>query len=262
MKLRPTIGAFAAAVAVPTLLAYSQEWIPEPAEPYVLVSLGAIVTAYGLWWLSDWMPNVLLRLTRGVTAVASDRSRRHQFSRPWDDARFTIWSWGVGMTSLSRDVEVIRSAVERGIRVTIEIVDVAWLRANPEMMQAVDATYGRTDFVDQIDDSTKKLVALAREINRVSGADRVQVFAVQAFIAQSGTIADADTDRAWGWVEWHTYGFPHGQLRLRMRIYRHRSKLNPPLLAHLMLARRSAPRQRIDDVVLDTASPPGIRRSP
>ena len=110
----------------------------------------------------------------------------------------------------------------------------------------IDATYGRTDFESQIEDSTSRLITLATELNTRYGADHVEVWAVAAFIPQSGTVADPESPRAWGWIEWHTYGFPNGQLRLRMSNYPHRSKLNPPLLEHLLHARRTVSRRRVD----------------
>lgn len=251
-KLRLAAGGFCAVIAAPAFLAYAQEWLPKDTRPAVIVGLGVLLIAYAAWWMVDLVPAALLRLTRGVTAIASDRGRRHQFSQPWEKAKSKIWAWGVGMTSLSRDVDVIRATVQRGVRIVLEVTDAQWVRDRAETMAMIDATYGRANFVDQIEDSTSRLVALARDLNLNYGADRVEVWAVSAFIPQSGTVADPDSPRAWGWVEWHTYGFPNGQLRLRMSNYVHRSKLNPPLLEHLLHARRAVSRRRIDISALPT----------
>lgn len=258
-KARIVVGTVCAVVAIPTVLAFTQEWLPKAAAPVVLLAAAGLIVLYLAWSLVDIVGAMFLRLTRGVTGIASDRSRRDQFSQPWDRARTSIWSWGVGMTSLSRDLEVIRAAVQRDVHVTFEILDAEWLRQNPDIARMVDRTYGRAGFITQIEDSTTKLVLLARELNRLHGADSVKVFAVQEFIAQSATIADPETERAWGWLEYHTFGFPHGQLRIRMRTYRHRSKLNPPLLSHIISSRLSVPRRRMDTTVSDEETGPSTR---
>ena len=255
MKVRVVAGTVCGAVAVPVLLAYTQDWLPDGARPFLLAGAGTLVILYLAWLVIDIPRVMFLPLTRGVTGIASDRSRREQFSQPWDRARTSVRSWGVGMTSLSRDTEVIRAAIARGLSVTLEVMDGEWLRDHPDISRVVDETYGRADFVSQVEDSTVRLVGLARELNRQWGADRVRVYAVQAFIPQSATIADEGTARAWGWVEWHTYGFPHGQLRIRVRGYPHRTSLNPPLLTHILSSRRSVPRRRIDERVGDITGP-------
>lgn len=248
------IGTVCAVVAIPIVLAVA----PKSVAGFFVIPALTVIAVYVLWSLVDLICQGLLRLTRGVTAIASDRSRREQFSQPWDRAKGEISSWGVGMTSVSRDDAVIRAAVQRGVRVRFEILDAEWLRKHPEISKMVDETYGRTNFVTQIEESTKKLIRLARELNYVYGSDRVQVFAVQAFIRDSATIADPGTKDAWGWVEFHTFGFPHGQVRLRLRTYQRRSTLNPPLLEHIVSSRSSVPKVRVDVPMIDETDPDSL----
>jgi hypothetical protein len=163
-------------------------------------------------------------------------------------AKKTLVSWGVGMTNLARDESIVIKGMERNLSVKIEIIDAAWLRKHPDVAAQIDAMYGRPRFVEQIEDSTVQLIAMARKLNKKYGTDRIQIWAVQAFVPQSGTVADPDADSAWGWVEWHNYGFPHGQARFKLRSYRHRSLLDPPLLQHVLDARKNLPQRRLDNL--------------
>jgi hypothetical protein len=149
------------------------------------------------------------------------------------------------MSNVVGDKSLIEHTVRRGCSITFEMIDPVWLRQRPQVCEEVDVTYGRKNFVDRIEESYKQLVAIRDEMNHKYGADRVQVTAVQKFQSDSATVADPGTSDAWGFVEFHTPGFPHGQTRMRLVTYDSSGPLDPPLLDHLVNARRSLPRRSI-----------------
>lgn len=155
-------------------------------------------------------------------------------------------SCGVGMTNIVRDLTLIEHTVARGCAVTFELVDPVWLRERPEVCELVDITYGRTRFVDQIERSFDGLIELRDRLNHQYGSGKVCVVAVQTFQPFSATIADPGTPGAWGFVEFHTAGFPLEQPRMRLASYESSSPLDAPLLDDLLLARRHLPRRRVD----------------
>jgi hypothetical protein len=241
------MSTFVTLVLIPLVITVAPMVIPTAALPSVLVVSVSALVLWLAWSVLSLFPHLLLPITRGVTKVASDRQRTAEFTQPWRDATAELYTWGVGMRKLSRDVDVIEHAVRRDIHVVVDITDAEYVRASSGISRLIDVTYRHDNFVEQIEESTRALVLVARELNKKYGADKIQVWAVATYVAQSGTVADPGLDKASGWVEYHTSGFPNGQARFRMRRYRHRSHIfNPPLLQHLLESRKHLPRRRID----------------
>ncbi|MCJ1702092.1 hypothetical protein MT356_20470 [Rathayibacter festucae] len=247
MNRRNGITTLVILVLVPTIITITPMLVPPVANSVILTVTVILVGLWILWNLILLSPRAVLPLTRGITRVASDRQRTAEFTQPWQAATGTLHTWGVGMRKLADDTEVIRDAVHRGTHVIIEITDTVYVRNNPGVSTLIDVTYRHVNFVEQMERSTRALVLLAQELNLAYGSDKIQVWAVSTYVPQSGTVADPETDKGWGWVEYHTWGFPNGQLRLKMRRYKHRSAIfNPPLLEHLLASRRNLPRRRLD----------------
>lgn len=235
---------------IPLLGAYLLMYFSRLQGILLVLAVTAIAIVLSILGRALFAPGILY-FSRGVVGVGRDRKRQAQFSRPWASVRNEIRVWGIGMTNLSRDERIIREAVEkRKVNVIIELPDVVWLHERKDICRQIDETYGRQNFIDQIADSTELLVALAQELNHKHGADRVQIVAVASFSPQSGTFADVDLEkgRGWGWVEFHTKGFPIGQPRLKLQNYKPTNKLDEPLLASLIYSRNAMKRRRIDNI--------------
>lgn len=187
-----------------------------------------------------------LHAKRGVVAVSCGRNRAEEFSQPWEHASEHVLCWGVGMTNIVRDAALIEAAVRRGCTVTFEMIDPAWLRARPEVAGLLDVTYHRTKLVDQIDEALTRLIALRDRLNEQFGAGKVQIFAVQHYQAQSGTVADPASPAAFGYIEHHTMGFPNGQSRIKAIMYDSPNpNTEPPYLQCVLESRMQLPRLRV-----------------
>lgn len=237
------LSAAVCALLLPVIISISTVLIPSGILRVVAVFAASVLALIGIGYMTHTAKLIRLRHLRGVERAASDRERSSQFSEVWDKASHDILTWGVGMTSMSHDVTLIEQTVSRGCKVVIEMTDPSWVRANPAISDLIDRTYSRDKFADQIEASRKRLDAMVERLNRIYGEGRAELWLIQSYQAQSGTVADPGTTVAWGYVEWHTPGFPHGQARFKMRSYATNSPLSPPLLDHLLLSRQNLPRR-------------------
>ena len=187
-----------------------------------------------------------LHAKRGVIAVSCGRNRAEEFSQPWERAKEHLLCWGVGMTNIVRDAALIEAAARRGCTITFEMIDPTWLRGRPQLCDLLDVTYHRSKLVDQIDEALARLVDLRDRINEKYGADKVQIFVVQHYQAQSGTVSDPASPEAFGYIEHHTMGFPNGQSRMKAIMYDSPNpNTEPPYLHCVLDSRMQLPRLRV-----------------
>lgn len=200
----------------------------------------------------DDMMESWLHQQRGVVSVSCGRNRAEQFSEPWQKAMREIFCWGVGMTNIVHDEKLIEDTVKGQRSIVFEMIDPVWLRARPDLCELLDVTYNRTNLVDQIDQALEQLVRMRDRLNKRYGRDKVQIFVVQHYQGQSGTVADPHLPSAVGYIEHHTMGFPHGQTRVKAILYESPNPATEPAyLEYVLNSRRLLPRQRVGKKATD-----------
>ena len=200
------------------------------------------------------------RDTNGIVRARVDRNRAQRFAEPYDTAQNRIYVFGVGATNVSQDVAPLQNAVTSGKTVDIEMIDPHWVRRTPGMVKLLDDYYGRTNFIDQIEDSFNRLVMLRDHLNAWGshyGGHRVRLIVVQEFAPESGTFADPETPHAWGYFEMHRKGFPYWQPLLKVVMYESANPATqPPMLEGILRGRRALRRQIVGPTATDRAPVP------
>lgn len=185
----------------------------------------------------------VLHTRKGIVEVVSDRARLERYPKLWNKEAKVIYCFGVGMSNVTADSQLIENAVARGTKVRFEMMDPHWLKANLILGEQVDMHYGRSDFPNQMLCNLKRLVALRDRLNERYGKDMVVIIVYQMLYFHSGTIVNPGKPDSWGWTEAHQLNWPHGQTMMKSRMYEApESVTEPPHLVSVLGAREKLPR--------------------
>jgi hypothetical protein len=164
----------------------------------------------------SWGGKRLLRGLRGIVGADVATRRADDYVSVWEGAQERIISFGVGMSAMSKNLDIVRKTARRGIEVHFVMTDPAWLRSSPVTSALVDDFYGRKQFVNDFSVSHAALAKVTEELNTELGEQRVHLHTYRSFVNQGAAIADPG-DKAWGYIEFHTYARDHDRFRLLVR---------------------------------------------
>jgi len=160
------------------------------------------------------------RELRGVVSAGRERVRGAEFSETLLGARRRLIVHGVGMTNVSREGDLIRTAALNGLEIHFVMVDPRWLRWRLGMAGVVGRFYDEPKMLLRIEKAHRDLQVIAREVNAECAEERVRVHTYRAISTFGATIAEPGTSEANGFVEFHVTGRLLRRIRFGVRYYR------------------------------------------
>ena len=166
------------------------------------------------------------RELRGVVSAGKERLRGAEFSEVLLGARRRLIVHGVGMTNISRERDLIRTAAVGGLEIHLVMVDprwlrwLRWLRWTRRMPGVLARYYDDPQMLARAEKAYHDLTVLAQEVNAECGEERVRIHTYRAVCAFSATIAEPGTSDANGFVEFHVTGRTPRRIRFGVRHYR------------------------------------------
>jgi hypothetical protein len=160
------------------------------------------------------------RELRGVVSAGRERVRGAEFSETLLGARRRLIVHGVGMTNVSREGDLIRTAALNGLEIHFVMVDPRWLRWRLGMAGVVGRFYDEPKMLLRIEKAHRDLRSIAREVNAECSEERVHVHTYRAISTFGATIAEPGTPEANGFVEFHVTGRLLRRIRFGVRYYR------------------------------------------
>lgn len=160
------------------------------------------------------------RELRGVVSAGKERLRGAEFSEVLLGASQRLIVHGVGMTNISRERDLIRTAAIGGLEIHLVMVDPRWLRWTWRMPGVLARYYDDPQMLVRLEKAHRDLTTMAREVNAECGRTRVRVHTYRAVSTFGATIAEPGTSEANGFVEFHVAGQPPRRIRFGVRHYR------------------------------------------
>ncbi len=159
------------------------------------------------------------RELRGVVSAGRERVRGAEFSETLLGARERLIIHGVGMTQVSREVDLIRTAALGGLEIHIVMVDPRWLRRTWGMAGVLARYYDNPQMLGQVEKSHRDIVTMAREVNAECDDERVRVHTYRAISPFGATIAEPGTPEVNGLIEFHVTGRLLRRIRFGVEYY-------------------------------------------
>lgn len=159
------------------------------------------------------------RELRGVVSAGKERVRGAEFSETLLGARERLIIHGVGMSVMSRESDLIRTAALSGLEIHIMMVDPGWLRRSRGMATALAMYYDNPQLPRQIVKAHRDLESLAGELNAECGEERVHLHTYRAISPFGATIADPGTREVNGFIEFHVTGRIPRRIRFSVEYY-------------------------------------------
>jgi hypothetical protein len=159
------------------------------------------------------------RELRGVVSAGKERVRGAEFSEILLGARERLIIHGVGMSVVSREVDLIRTAALGGLEIHIVMVDPRWLRRTRGMVGVLARYYNNPQILGQVEKSHRDIETMAREVNAECAEERVRVHAYRAISPFGATIAEPGTPNANGVIEFHIAGRLPRRIRFGVEYY-------------------------------------------
>lgn len=160
------------------------------------------------------------RELRGVVSAGKERVRGAEFSEVLLGARRRLLIHGVGMSVVSREVDLIRTAAMDGLEIHLVMLDPQWVRQTWGMADALARYYDEPYIVSRMEKAHQALETLAREVNVECGDERVRVHIYQAISPFGATIAEPGTPEMNGLIEFHVTGRLPRRIRFGVRYYK------------------------------------------
>lgn len=133
-------------------------------------------------------------------------SRHAEFVAVWNGAARRLLSFGVGMSRVSKEEQLIRDTVARGVEVHIVMVDPEWVLGSRTASAIFENFYRQKRFGEKFYQAYSDLSRMAVGVNAGYDRERMRIYTYQSMITQSATIADPGSPEAFGLLELHTYG--------------------------------------------------------
>ncbi|WP_454857318.1 hypothetical protein [Promicromonospora soli] len=159
------------------------------------------------------------RELRGVVSAGKERVRGAEFSEILLGARERLIIHGVGMSAVSREVDLIRTAALGGLEIHLVMVDPRWLRRTRGMAGVLARYYDNPYILGQVEKSHRDIAAMAREVNAECAEERVRVHTYRAISPFGATIAEPGTPEVKGVIEFHVTGRLPRRIRLVVEYY-------------------------------------------
>lgn len=159
------------------------------------------------------------RELRGVVSAGKERVRGAEFSETLLGARERLLIHGVGMSVMSREADLIRTAALGGLEIHIVMVDPRWLRRARGMAGVLARFYDNPQILGQVEKAFRDIEAMAQEINAECGDERVRVHTYRAISPFGATIAEPGTPEVNGVIEFHVTGRPPRRVRFVVEYY-------------------------------------------
>lgn len=109
------------------------------------------------------------------------------------------------MSQVSKEEQLIRDTIARGVEVHIVMVDPGWVLGSRTASTLFDNFYNQKRFGEKFRDAHSTLSAIALDVNEDLG-ERMWIHTYRSMIPQSVTVADPGVPTALGLLELHTYG--------------------------------------------------------
>ena len=159
------------------------------------------------------------RELRGVVSAGKERVRGAEFSETLLGARDRLIIHGVGMSVVSREVDLIRTAALGGLEIHIVMVDPRWLRRTRGMAGVLARYYDNPQILGQVETSYRDIATMAREVNVECAEERVRVHTYRAISPFGATIAEPGTPKVNGVIEFHVTGRLPRRIRFVVEYY-------------------------------------------
>jgi hypothetical protein len=159
------------------------------------------------------------RELRGVVSAGRERVRGAEFSEILFGARERLIIHGVGMSVVSREVDLIRTAALGGLEIHFVMVDPRWLRRTRGMAGVLARYHDNPQFLGQVEKSYRDIATMAREVNAECAEERVRVHTYRAISQFGATIAEPGTPNANGVIEFHIAGRLPRRIRFVVEYY-------------------------------------------
>jgi hypothetical protein len=159
------------------------------------------------------------RELRGVVSAGKERVRGAEFSETLLGARDRLIIHGVGMSVVSREVDLIRTAALGGLEIHIVMVDPRWLRRTRGMAGVLARYYDNPQVLGQVEKSYRDIETMAREVNAECAEERVRVHTYRAISPFGATIAEPGTPEVNGVIEFHVTGRLPRRFRFGVEYY-------------------------------------------
>jgi hypothetical protein len=157
-----------------------------------------------------------LKRFRGIRGAGLETLPVAEIESIWNSAEEEVIAFGMGMSRLSKNADLIRQTVERGVRVRLILIDPDWLASESSVAERLGNFYDTENIIGKNEDAYRRLCRLRDELLRDHGRDAIQVHVHQNVIMMSATIADPRSRRASGFVEFHL--FKAGDKRFRLNV--------------------------------------------
>ncbi|MFI2365033.1 hypothetical protein [Promicromonospora sp. NPDC019610] len=154
------------------------------------------------------------RRMRGIEAVGGDYSRESDVHDVWSAARERVVCFGVGLTAVTRDVDLIVEATRRGVHVDFVMVDPHWLRTQRRFRALMDDFYDESAFADRVERAYLTIRSLERRLGAEGAEGVVRLHTYRAWVQHSATIADPWSDEPKGYMEFHVFRRRSAWIRL------------------------------------------------
>lgn len=179
---------------------------------------------------------------RGINRASLDDSFSLDLLNVWRGAQKEIVVFGMGLSRLSRNTELIRDAARRGVKVRLIALDPVWLEQSGPLLDALTDFYDTNNIVGKSTDAFLRLKRITDECNSEFGSQTVTLDIYRSTIMMSATIADPSEAGGCGVIEFHTYR--SGDLRLRVHAINVPGSSNSSLLELVIKAIEAAVMRR------------------
>lgn len=159
------------------------------------------------------------RELRGIVSAGKERVRGAEFSETLLGARERLIIHGVGMSVVSREVDLIRTAALGGLEIHIVMVDPRWLQRTRGMASELARYYDNPQILGQVKKSYRDIETMAREVNAECADERVRVHTYRAISPFGATIAEPGTPEVNGVIEFHVTGRLPRRIRFGVEYY-------------------------------------------
>jgi hypothetical protein len=216
--------------AVTLLLTFAPEVVPSWAPGVVVILTSAIVLAIVVHLIVRTIKRVIRKEPdssypsnsdkttrvgqRGVVFVGRHSARSVDFSEILLKARRRVLVHGVGMTSISRERDLILGAARNGLEIDFVMIDPAWLKRTRGATSLLNQYYDEPKALLRVEKAHRDLTAIATEVGEELAGSRVRIHTYGALSFFGAIIADPGVDDAEGIVEFHVPGGSVRRIRL------------------------------------------------
>jgi hypothetical protein len=237
---RGGLAVVALGLASNLVLTFMPDVVPERAAQLVVYCMTAVIVVVAPLWVYREVVEASRRREeqrhrmRGIEAVGGDYSREVDVHDVWRSAEEHVVCFGVGLTAVTKDIDLIVEAVGRGVRVDFVMVDPQWLRAQRQVPDLLNDFYDEHAFVDRIERAHSTIASLAERLQEDGVGGEVHLHTYRAWVQHSATVADPWSGRPKGYMEFHVFRRRSAWIRLVASGF-DGPRDNRPYVSHILL---------------------------